>query len=51
MPAIGYIYDHYMEQIKSADIAIDMGISVRTVEAQLYKALCILRKILKNSNK
>ena len=42
---------HYMEQKKSADIAIELGISVRTVEAQSYKALSILRKNLKSNNK
>ena len=42
---------HYLQQMKSTDIAIELGISVRTVETQLYKALNMLRKNLKDKNK
>lgn len=38
---------HYMQQMRSAEIAARSGISVRTVEAQLYKALQSLRRELK----
>lgn len=38
---------HYRQQKKSAEIAQYFGISQRTVEAQLYKALQLLRKTLK----
>lgn len=40
---------HYMQQMRSAEIASISGISVRTVEAQLYKALQSLRKILREN--
>lgn len=36
----------YLEEIKTAEIANLLSISTRTVEAQLYKALKILRKVL-----
>lgn len=39
----------YLEERKTADIAVLLNISTRTVEAQLYKALKILRSVLLNS--
>ena len=36
----------YIKQQKPSEIALELGLSVRTVEAQLYKALCVLRKNL-----
>lgn len=36
----------YLEERKTAEIAVLLNISSRTVEAQLYKALKILRGIL-----
>lgn len=36
----------YIKQQKPSEIALELGISVRTVEAQLYKALNVLRKNL-----
>ncbi|MDR0844760.1 MAG: RNA polymerase sigma-70 factor [Tannerella sp.] len=36
----------YLEEIENAEIARMLNISVRTVEAQIYKALKILRSIL-----
>ena len=38
---------HYIRQKKAQEIALELGISVRTVESQLYKALSTLRSILK----
>jgi RNA polymerase sigma-70 factor (ECF subfamily) len=37
----------YLEEKKNAEIAESLHISVRTVEAQIYKALKILRNMLK----
>lgn len=39
----------YLEERKTADIALLLNISTRTVEAQLYKALKILRSVLLSS--
>ena len=36
----------YLDGCKSRDIAAELGISQRTVEAQLYKALKLLRRSL-----
>ena len=36
----------YLEERKTSEIAVLLNISTRTVEAQLYKALKILRGIL-----
>jgi RNA polymerase sigma-70 factor (ECF subfamily) len=37
----------YIEERKNAEIAVQLNISVRTVEAQIYKALKTLRNVLK----
>ena len=37
---------HYMEERKTSDIAQILGLSKRTIEAQLYKALKKLRSVL-----
>lgn len=39
----------YVKQKKAQEIAQELGISARTVEAQLYKALHTLRSILKEN--
>ena len=40
----------YIEEKKNVEIAEQLQISVRTVEAQIYKALKILRTALRNCN-
>lgn len=41
---------HYIEQKSCPEIAAMLGLSVRTVETQVYKALQFLRKWMKESN-
>ena len=40
----------YLDDRKNAEIAQEFGISVRTVEAQIYKAMKTIREILKKNN-